>query len=139
MPGRSGGGMSSRPMGDRGFSSGPPVDSAPRDWGEARGSKFQASAPASPSLGGGGSGRFGDRSTSGGGAPPPRMGGFRDADGQGAAPQEDRDWGAARGGRFAPSAPAPERRSAAPERQASESDGARDWRARAAPVASRTF
>ena len=56
---------------------------------------------------------------------------------QDAAPAEDRDWGAMRGGKFAPSAPAPERRSAAPERQASESDGARDWRARASPVVSR--
>lgn len=131
LPGRSGGFASSRgpatPAGDSG-----------RDWGDARGSKFAPSAPASPALG--------SARAPMGGARPMGMGGFRERDPSAgsAAGGEDRDWGAARGGRFTPSVPptpstSTDRKSGfgGMERKTSDNE-ARDWRARASP-ASREF
>jgi len=140
LPGRSGSRPSDR--GDRGSST--PVDSG-RDWGDMRGSKFAPSVPVSPALGsarstggfGGGFDRDGPSSA--------RAGGFRDRDfspAGGPPPAEDRDWGAARGGRFAPTLTMERRpsnmRPEVPERKASESDSASTWRRAAPPSASAT-
>lgn len=124
LPGRSGGGFNSS------RNPATPGDSG-RDWGDARGSKFTPSAPASPALGSA-------RGTMGGSRP---MGGFRERDASaGSEGGADRDWTAARGGRFTPSVPptpstSTDRRSgfSGMERKTSDHE-ARDWRARASPA-----
>lgn len=110
-----------------------PVDSG-RDWGDVRGSKFAPSAPASPALGSG-------RPPMGGARP--STGGFRERDPSAGSAVggsgEDRDWTAARGGKFTPSVPptpstSSDRRAfGGMERKASDNE-ARDWRARASPA-----
>jgi len=155
IPGRSSGGFARAGAGaGPGLTGGrpergpPPSMDADRDWGAVRGGKFTPSEPSSPAMGGGRP-TFGDRRepSSGGGRMGMGMGagagGFsreRDFSGSSAggpppAPAEDRDWTAARGSKFVPAPPAPERRpSAGPERRGPDADGARDWRARASPV-----
>lgn len=124
LPGRSGGGF--------GMTRNPatPVDSN-RDWGDARGGRFTPSAPTSPALGSA-------RAPMGSARP---MGGFRERDAVGGMEGgPDRDWTAARGGRFTPSVPptpstSMDRRSGfgGPERRTSDNE-ARDWRVRASPA-----